>query len=307
VPTPARGLTNPHFKNADAKAELIRQLRTPPISIDSLPPDVGPEREAAYAKKRAVDELIARTASTLASYGPEIVDQLLPLIRTPGDPGSEQYLKVWDYLGADAIPKFQTLLNDPDVRIRDNANKQLGRLAANSPAALQIQIARLSSEQAADRRSAIESSSAIRGPAAKQLRPSLMTSLNDESIPLTVRLRALSSALKSDRKATQSDPAVQAVLPKIIAASKSGEYLDRCAALTTLAELGTAARSALPSLQEQSSVSLPVISQEARSWMGGPISETAEKELKNRSQADMLRRLAREAIQAIEKESKSTE
>ncbi len=171
----ARGLRNPNFRSADAKQALIERLRTPPIPIESLPSKSGPEREAAFAKKRAIDEMLDETARSLASYGPEMVDELLPLIRTNGgDPAWQQYKKVWDNLGTDAVPKFRTLLDNSDERIRGTAYQELGRLAATSPEALSILTARLESAEPQQRQLAADALWDIHGISAKPIRSKLL-------------------------------------------------------------------------------------------------------------------------------------
>jgi ankyrin repeat protein len=297
----SRGLANPKFHSSRAKSALIEQLRTAPIVLIYSPDQPQTEREADGARKRAVDDLLDDTAHALASYGPDIIDELLPIVRNENDLASKQVPNVWSKLGSDTVPKFESLLDDSDPRIRHAAYRQIGRLASDSPAALKTLHDRLTSDDAADRQFAAQAVIDNR-LVSKELRPAMLTRLSDEQIEPRTRLGLVTSALRADPKSTKSADEIRQFLPRIIEVATSGEYLDRCIALEVLGSLGATAKEELPQLKTITKEQLPPLPAGPRPRVGEKMTEEWRKAVNAQHQTQMIRQLAKESIEQIEKD-----
>ena len=302
----ARALANPKFQSMDAKAALIQQLRTPAIVVEYSPHQSEAEREAANSKKREVDELLEQSARALAAYGPTMVDELLPLIRNQNDPASEQFKKVWSYLGHEAVPKFQALLDHEDDRIRRSAYQELGRLAQTSPEALETLITRLEIAESAHRQLAADALWNVRGNAADHVWPKLLARLGDDVISVRTRSLLVQSALRFDPIQTKASKGVRQFLPRIIDTAMNGEYFDRCIALETLGALGAAGEDALPQLRELANQPLPQVPPGPQPLDEKSMTPAWKKALSDWGRADNIRRQAKEAIRLIEKDTEET-
>jgi ankyrin repeat protein len=298
----ARGLRNPNFRSSDAKTALIERLRTPPVALEYRSSDSEREREAANAKERAIDEMLNESARTLAEYGPEMVDELLPLIGTNGDPAWEQYKKVWDNLDPKAVPKFCTLLDHSDKRIRDIAYKELGRLAPNSPEALEKLASRLESAEPEQRQLAADALWDIRGVSARAILPKLLARLSDDKIKVRTRLLLVQAALRLDAKQTKNSTEVRQFLPRMIETATKGEYLEKCAALETLGSLGAHAKDALPQLEESANQPLPKVPPYVQPMDPKNISPERKKAQQEQMRAGMLRNFTKDAIKEIKRD-----
>jgi hypothetical protein len=297
----SQGLANPKFHSIQAKSALIKRLRTPPVDIIWSPNQTDAEREAAAAKRRQVEALLDETAKALASYGPAIVDDLLPIARNEDDLASKQVPNVWNKLGPDAVPKFESLLTDNDPNVRRLAYQQIGRLALESPAALSILRDHLNNDDPQHRQFAADAAVQNR-VALKPLRPAIFSLLSDNQIKLRTRLSLVLTISRIDPPAAKSADEVREFLPEIIEAAKSGEYFDRCIALELLGSLGSAAVDARPQLQRIVKEPAPPLPTGPRPRVGEEMTEEWKKAAVAQHQTIMIRQLASEAIKQIEED-----
>ncbi len=134
----ASALTNPRFRSKEAKEALLEAWHDPPRPRypTHYTESYGIERKERhenYLWSAEVGDFNASVPRAIAAYGPEIIDDLLPSVLAADDAESQRLAIPWNYLGVNAVPRFQSLLHHPDGHIRKIAAERLARLEKATP------------------------------------------------------------------------------------------------------------------------------------------------------------------------------
>jgi HEAT repeat protein len=236
----AERLTALGIKDERPRAELLAIIkRPPPHTGRQLTDQQQAENDHAAADRKAA-------ASALAAFGPEIIDDLIPLL-SPLD-HHERYIAmtILERLGPPAIPRLIELLGHDDQAVAISAGVTLNRLRRPAvPALVEV----LTS---ADDQVVIHSCSALWwiGGGAKAAKPALLRVAGDKTRSDAVRLAAVRAAQKIDPGASNS-PEVLSTLPLLRVLLDKGDFVQQGQAAAALGEIGPAARDALPLLQKR--------------------------------------------------------
>jgi ankyrin repeat protein/HEAT repeat protein len=265
----AEALTVLGIKDERPRAELLAIIkRPPPHTGQQLTDQQQVENDHAAADRKAA-------ASALAAFGPEIIDDLVPLL-TPLD-NHERYIAmtILQRLGPPAIPRLIKLLGHDDQAVAISASVALNRMRRPAVPAL-VEVLKSADDQAV-----IHSCSALWwiGGGAKAAKPALLQVASDKSRSDAVRLAAVRAVQKVDPDASKS-PEVLSTLPLLMRMLESGDFVQQGQAAAALGEIGPAARDALPLLQKR--LALPAEDVDAKGYV-----------------RDYVQREARTAIESI--------
>jgi HEAT repeat protein len=234
----SEALTVLGIKDERPRAELLAIIKRPHIGR-RLTEQQQVENDHVVADRKAA-------ASALAGFGPDIIDDLVPLL-TPLD-HRERYaaMTILERLGPPAIPRLVDLLGHDDQAVAISASVALNRMGRPAVPAL-VEVLKSADDQVV-----IHSCSALWwiGGGAKAAKPSLLQVAGDKSRSDAVRLAALRAMQRVDPGATYA-PEVLSTLPLLRRMLETGDFVQQGQAAAALGEIGPAARDALPLLQKR--------------------------------------------------------
>jgi HEAT repeat protein len=259
----------------EVKAVLLEILREPP-----------PERPPLDAGRSAYEEWKQRTdaaARSLARFGPEVIDELLPLLTPLDTLGRLPAMTALQSLGPPAIPRLIELLGHEDEAIATSASVALNRMGRE---AVEPLAKALDSD---NDQVTIQAASALwwMGGGAKWALPRLLGVAESEKRSDAARVATARAALKVNPESREFKPVLMTI-PCLIRLLNAGTFRQQAEAAETLGMIGPAAREALPALRKRL--------------------EAAEEDVDTQGLVrDYVRRQAREAIEAIESDARSQE
>jgi HEAT repeat protein len=200
----------------------------------------------------SVREVASAAAYSLAGFGPQVINDLIPVLLVNPEANWFHIRTVWDNQRADAAARLAELLAHDEVRVRNLAHSALARLG---PEAVPHVVRQLSSE--ANDRTRQEAAAVLYGlgTRAKAALPSLLELAASGDLAPNTRIAAARAALAVDLESARQSEAIVSRIPELIAALSGPDFRLRGQAAETLGLIGPAAREALPALRR--SLELP--------------------------------------------------
>lgn len=260
--------------NQEAKAALLSIMLNPP-RIDPRTNDEK-ERQRLQQWRIAAD----RAARSLAAYGPEIIDELIPQLSPIEKPQRFPALIAIQSIGAPAVPRLIELLAHEDSAVATSASVSLSRIGTPAAPAL-AKVVSTGNDQVVS-----QAANALMwiGSGAKDTLPTLLEVAGTEKKSDITRIAACWAATKVDPQNGSKSKEILACIPTLIRVLEKGTFRHQGWAAETLKGIGPPAREALPMLRQ-------------RLVLPGPDIDT------NGLVPNYVRDHARAAISAIEVES----
>lgn len=265
----ARALGRFGKPTAEVKDVLLDILREPP-------PD---QRALDDEARKAFEEWKQRTdaaARSLARYGPDLIDDLLPLLTPLNTLKRLPAMTALASLGAPAVPRLIELLEHEDEAIAISASVALSRMGKETVEPLAEALSSDSDQVTVRAASAL----AWIGGGAKQALPALLGVAESEKRSDAARAAAARAALKVNPESRELKP-ILITIPCLTRLLETGAFRQQGEAAETLGMIGPAARQALPALRKRL--------------------DTPERDIDTQGLVrDFVQRQARAAIEAIE-------
>lgn len=260
--------------NQETKAALLTIIRNPPL-IDPRTTDANVMQQLQQWRNVA-----DRAARSLARFGPEIIEELIPLL-SPID-RTERFpaMVAIRSLGAPAVPRLIELIAHEDSAVATSASVTLSKIGVPAAPALAKAI-HMGNDQVV---SLAANALMWIGPGAKHTFPTLLEVAGDEKKSDVSRVAAAWAAMKVDPQNGHKSKEILACIPTLIRVLEKGGFKHQGRAAETLQGIGPAAHEALPMLRQR--LALP-----------GPDIDT------NGLVPNYVRDRARAAISAIEAEA----
>lgn len=224
---------------ASTKEALLEILKSPAPEVDHADPNSG---KLLYAWQKTCD----RAARALAEFGPEVIDDLVPLLTPMNSPNRSSAITALRNLGPPAISKLVKLLESDDRATAIAAVIALKRIGPRSVEQLTRALA-MCNEAAFPR---ICSLLGGFGSHAKLALPDLHDAIRSQESPVASRVAAAGAAFQIDPFASRTPQIIQTVVPLLMNELKRDDYLRQGAAARTLGAIGPEAAEALPVLRE---------------------------------------------------------
>lgn len=259
-------------KNPKVKAALLEIISHPPVELRAPP---GPPKFGAapgYPDRTWYD--VAETAAlTLSTFGPEIIDQLLPLV-TPFDrPERLPAQKTMARMGEPAVPRLIELLGDKDTSVAQVATMALGEMpmyrlpkrvvrksTPSGPPQPSSVATALCQALLSERDQVAENAAlALRVGRAWATLPELLAVAQDEHRSHTVRCAVACAALQIHAKECRHDAAIVAAIPSLMDVLEKGSFRRQLDAAEALGRIGAPAQKAIPLLRERLALPDPAI------------------------------------------------
>jgi ankyrin repeat protein/HEAT repeat protein len=223
------------------------------VVVKSAPPTKHDLPEEEEKKRRELRELSSAAARALGLAGPEIIDELIPLLtpmENPLRPGAIGALKA---MGRKSVPRLIELLGDPDNAVATSASVTLNRIGRPAVPAL---IDTLESDNDKIVSHALSAIWWI-GSGARDSEVAVRKLLTAQDRSDDVKLAAARALLKMSPQKDLTKEELRAALPVMIRLLQQGDRLHKIYAAEALGQIGNDANDALPSLraakeQEQS-------------------------------------------------------
>jgi ankyrin repeat protein/HEAT repeat protein len=226
---------------ADVRAALLASLKNPP-AYDYF--DIEQKNAKEFHDWKVVAE---QAASSLGRFGPEVIDDLLPLLTPLDRPARLPALAALVSLGARGVPRLIELMAHEDKSVAVSASVALNRIGAPAAPALAETI-RTGNEQVVD-----HAASALwwMSGAGKAALPTLHEVAGDAERSDLTRALAARAALKVDPAGSPKSDAILTAIPALIRVLESGRFKHRGFAAEALRGIGPPAKDARPALRRQ--------------------------------------------------------
>lgn len=223
------------------KNELLTILKSsPPHSWQDK--DLIHQRENAAWRSRCDD-----AARALARFGPQVIDDLLPLL-TPLDRDQRHAaLETLKHLGPPAQARLIQLLEHQDHAVAVSAAVALDWIMPPDLAALTKVVEEGSDEAAGHAAHVLQRHARGAGPPAS----ALLALANDKNRPSDLRVQAVVALRKIDPKHVRQSPAVKECVEYLAQELSVPDYQRQVQALDSLMELGSWAVDAVPALEDR--------------------------------------------------------
>jgi HEAT repeat protein len=259
----------------DDDALVRKQL----LEIIKQPPVRPPEDASRQQQAEAYETYMARqeAAGALAAFGPEVIDDLLPLLTPMDGPHRRLAIITLRSLDPPAIPRLIELLDHDDRAIAISASIALGSMTPRAVPAL-VDLLKTGNEPAV-----VHSCSVLSGMGrgAEAALKTLLDVAGSDDRSDAMRLAAARAALKISPAAADS-PEIRAAMSVLIRLLESGSFRQQGDAANALGAIGPPAHEALPLLRQR--LTLPAEGVDTQGLV-----------------RDYIQREARAAIDAIEK------
>ena len=223
----------------ETKAALLAIIKNPP-AIDPRTTDDKEIRERQQWQNAA-----DRAARSLARFGPEILDELIPLLSDKAD--RYPAMVAIQSLGAPAIPRLIELLAHEDEAVAISASVTLNKIGSPAAPALAKAVGTGNDQVASQAANALM----WIGPGAKETLPTLLKLAAAEKKSDVVRLAAAWAATKVDPQNGHKSKEILACIPTLIRVLEKGSFKHQGWAAETLQAIGPPARDALPMLRQR--------------------------------------------------------
>lgn len=227
--------------NQQAKAALLAIIKNPP-PIDPHSTDDKEIRERQQWQNAA-----DRAARSLARFGPEIIEELLPLLSPIDKTERFPAMVAIQSIGAPAIPRLIELLAHEDPAVAVSASVALNRIGSSAAPALAKAVS-TGNEQVVS-----QAANALMwiGPGAKAALPALLEVAGAEKRSDASRVAAAWAAMKIDPSNCRESKEILSSVPMLIRVLEKGSFRHQGWAAETLQGIGPAAREALPMLRQR--------------------------------------------------------
>jgi ankyrin repeat protein len=225
----------------DAKAILLSKLKNPPTR------NRGETDEKKFEEERRWLEDADRAARALAKVGPEIIDDLIPLLSPMDSLSRLPAITALVGIGEPAVPRLIELLAHQDRAVAISASVALNRIQSPAVPALAKAVA-TGNDQVVD-----YASNALWWIAggAKSALPALYSTAASDKRSDAARLAAARAALKIDPAQSRKSPEILSTIPVLIRVLENGQLQQQGWAAEIARDLGPTARDALPALRKR--------------------------------------------------------
>lgn len=231
-------------KDPKVKAALLAIMQNPPpIAADESRQVADPEPNSFTAW-----QLCAETAGLqLSLYGPEVIDDLLPLMQTEDRSTSIGAIRTMERLDARAMPRLIELLGHDDEKVTTTV------IYAARQKHEQFAIDALCAALDAKNERIVENAAlALTMSPRREALPKLLEVAADQKRPATIRAAAASGPARAAiNEPGEKDPQLLAAIPALIEVLEKGTPDQQYRAAETLGWIGAPAQAALPVLRKK--------------------------------------------------------
>lgn len=259
-------------KNPKVKAVLLEVMSQP--WAEPVAPAGAPGFPSVPALTNSTWLDVAKTAALiLSTFGPEVIDEMLPLV-TPFDrPERLPAQRAIARMGEPAVPRLIELLGDEDPSVAQVATMALGEMPMylqpkrivrrstgsgppqpSSVATALCQALLSESDQVAE-----NAATALRVGNARAALPELLVVAQDVHRSHSVRCSAACAALKIHAKDCRHDTAIIAAIPSLMNVLEKGSFSRQMDAAEALGKIGAPATGALPLLRQRLTLPDPAV------------------------------------------------
>ena len=184
-------------------------------------------------------------ARSLARFGPEIIDDVIPLLSNVNAPERLAAINTLLSLGEPAAPRLIELLGHDDRTVAMSAAVALDRIKGTAIPELTVAVHR-GNEQVT--RYAAGALSSI-GPVAGSALPTLLDVAGSDDRSDRSRLAAAYAALKIDPAESRRSKVILSTIPALVRVLECGDLEDRELGAEVAGDIGPPAQAALPALR----------------------------------------------------------
>jgi HEAT repeat protein len=268
-----KALGNAAAPSKDEKSALLSILKSPPLRN---PGDNDPQK---FSEQQRWLQEADRAARSLARFGPDVVDDIIPLLSPMDSLSRLPAITALVNIGEPAIPRLIKLLAHQDRAVATSASVALNRMHATAVPALAAAL-ESGNDQLVD-----QGSNALWwiGGGAKSALPALYNVAGSDKRSDVARVAAARAALKIDAQQSKQSIEIRSIVPVLIRTIESGSFRQQGWAAEVARDLGPTARDTLPALRKR--LDLPAEGTDTEGLV-----------------PEYVSRLASEAIKAIEAE-----